>query len=93
MAGSKKARVFPDPVALMPIMSRPNKAIGQPWLWIGDAVVDDVKDVYESYGKRDICNELIVYLRAENPCFNTSRRTYSAIAKDTWLLDCIKKIC
>ena len=38
MAGSKKASVFPDPVAEMPIMSRPNKAMGHPWLWIGDAV-------------------------------------------------------
>ena len=89
MAGSKKARVFPDPVALMPIMSRPNKAIGQPWLWIGDAVVDDVEDNNESHGTKDVNNRAIIYLRAENPCFKTSRRTYSAIAKDTWLLNYI----
>ena len=89
MAGSKKASVFPDPVALMPIMSRPNKAIGQPWLWIGDAVGDDVEDINESYSTKDIKNKVIIYLRAENPCFKTSRRTYSAIAKDSLLVDYI----
>lgn len=35
MAGSKNARVFPDPVAEMPTMSLPSRAIGQPWLWMG----------------------------------------------------------
>ncbi len=28
---------FPDPVAEMPIMSLPLRAMGQPWLWMGDA--------------------------------------------------------
>jgi hypothetical protein len=32
MAGNKNANVFPDPVAEIPIMSRPNNAIGHPWL-------------------------------------------------------------
>ena len=38
MAGNKKARVFPEPVDEMPIISRPAKAMGQPCDWIGDAV-------------------------------------------------------
>lgn len=36
MAGRRKARVLPDPVALMPIMSLPRRAMGQPWLWMGE---------------------------------------------------------
>lgn len=38
MAGRRKARVFPDPVAEMPIISRPSRAMGHPWLWMGDAL-------------------------------------------------------
>ena len=38
MAGNKKARVFPEPVDEIPIMSRPARAIGHPCDWIGDAV-------------------------------------------------------
>lgn len=35
MAGSENASVLPDPVKAMPIMSRPEKAVGIPWIWIG----------------------------------------------------------
>jgi hypothetical protein len=32
IAGKRNASVFPDPVAEIPIISLPNKAIGHPWL-------------------------------------------------------------
>lgn len=35
MAGSRKARVLPEPVAEMPTMSRPSSAMGQPCDWMG----------------------------------------------------------
>ncbi len=51
MAGNKKAKVFPEPVDEMPIISRPAKAMGQPCDWIGDAVL--YVYVYE-YEENDI---------------------------------------
>ena len=43
MAGSRKARVLPEPVAEMPIISLPSSAIGHPWLWMGEAVLRKCK--------------------------------------------------
>mmetsp|Transcript_44291 Transcript_44291/g.73469 ORF Transcript_44291/g.73469 Transcript_44291/m.73469 type:complete len:216 (-) Transcript_44291:442-1089(-) len=39
IAGRRKANVLPDPVAEMPTMSLPSRAIGQPWLWMGVGAV------------------------------------------------------
>mmetsp|Transcript_29458 Transcript_29458/g.95030 ORF Transcript_29458/g.95030 Transcript_29458/m.95030 type:complete len:250 (+) Transcript_29458:1067-1816(+) len=33
--GSVKTRVLPEPVKAMPIMSRPERMTGSPWIWIG----------------------------------------------------------
>jgi hypothetical protein len=35
MAGSKNAKVFPEPVAEIPTMFFPLSAIGHPWDWMG----------------------------------------------------------
>jgi hypothetical protein len=34
--GNPKAIVFPDPVAAIPTMSRPDRAMGRHWDWMGD---------------------------------------------------------
>jgi hypothetical protein len=36
--GNKNANVFPLPVAEIPIISLPKRAMGQPWDWMGVAV-------------------------------------------------------
>ena len=33
--GREKTRVLPEPVNAIPIISRPERATGRPWIWIG----------------------------------------------------------
>ena len=33
--GSVKTSVLPEPVNAIPIMSRPERIVGSPWIWIG----------------------------------------------------------
>ena len=33
--GSVKTSVLPEPVKAIPIMSRPERIVGRPWIWIG----------------------------------------------------------
>jgi len=39
IAGSRKDRVLPEPVAEMPTMFLPSRAMGQPWDWMGVGAV------------------------------------------------------
>lgn len=59
MAGNKNAKVFPDPVADMPIISLPNKAMGQPWDWIGDGAVNPCfKTSFKTYSGIDASSKV-----------------------------------
>lgn len=104
MAGSRKARVLPEPVAEMPTISRPSSAMGQPCDWmgvgelkpcggggVGGGLVVDV-----SFRWNDVLGFGIppgVLFRYVLTCLSTSCSTYSGMdASSNVLTGCVRQV-